>query len=633
MIVLSDPTLRSSARDPRLARVKTQAEIIKNSYNISGASSNALATQPVDPIALAQILVHKPAMERINRCRQLEQRQLKTPDPNNTQGYISPNMSGMFCKSRPNRKPKGSRNIPLSLPEETAIPASCWPLLQAQEANLNMWTASSNTAQQGPPANSIEALMELIDPVSPLSESPNIGSSPQSSSDPNSSLETQPSEDKHSQPLTQSLLDTPSKSLDNQALKAPSAQNQALLDIAPANFDYNNYGSAVLSPVSSLASTKMSEHDMYLDATFVAGDKRSGDSQDEPKAKKTAIQALAKAYKAKVDQTKASLVLKQGGGPVDPQPSLEGTVRTEYINEVVKVDPTPIAKPSYAEAPLVTLRDLLPEGVIEDAPQDLEGAQLDQVFRAESIEFVIMIKPLPKEGTPIVEEWDFPDPKQFDSIMNEAFADFIDQDITRMDIIKWSSVGTKTGIGAFMANTNKLDLVQLFRSTIRQKVYNGNRAESFPKQTMLSDFGITLYAHGGTIAYRPAVLLAMLLRTYQSDFAGECEVLKADIFPANHPLAKRQNARIIALLPDQTFLDHLQKFPANFAFSAGFCKRLYIRGGSRIDPKAPEAKKPTRRPKFGRAAITKLLLDNQKEILEKGEAEQDVAERMGQASI
>ena len=244
-----------------------------------------------------------------------------------------------------------------------------------------------------------------------------------------------------------------------------------------------------------------------------------------------------------------------------------------------------------------------------------------------------MIKPLPRDGIPCDAEWEFPEPEHFDTIMNEAFADFIDQDITRMDIIKWSSVGTQTGIGAFMANTNQLELVQLFRETIRKKVFNGQRAESFPKQSMLSDFGITLYAHGGTIAYRPSALLAMLLRTYQADFAGECEVLKADIYPANHPLAKRQNARIIALLPDQTFLDHLQKFPANFSFNAGFCKRLYIRGGSRIDPKAPEAKKTARRPKFGRTAITKLLIDNQKEIMKKGEAEQDVAERMGQASI
>ena len=166
---------------------------------------------------------------------------------------------------------------------------------------------------------------------------------------------------------------------------------------------------------------------------------------------------------------------------------------------------------------------------------------------------------------------------------------------------------------------------------MRTKVYSGNMAESFPKQT---DYGITLYAHKGTIVYRPPILLAMLLRTSQSDFAGgECEVLKADKFQATHPIIRKQNARIISLLPDQKFLDQLYKFLANYASEAGLCKRLYIRGGSRIDPKDPTAKKAARRPRFGKAAIAKLLLDNNKEIMKKGEEERDVAERMGQASI
>ena len=61
---------------------------------------------------------------------------------------------------------------------------------------------------------------------------------------------------------------------------------------------------------------------------------------------------------------------------------------------------------------------------------------LDQVFRTEAIDFVIMIKPLPKEGEKPALEWEFPDSDQFKHIMNEAFAEFIDSDITRMDIIK-----------------------------------------------------------------------------------------------------------------------------------------------------------------------------------------------------
>ena len=169
---------------------------------------------------------------------------------------------------------------------------------------------------------------------------------------------------------------------------------------------------------------------------------RAAREQASPRASihpKRLASTLANAYKAKVEKTKAQLVLKKGGGSVDPQPSLDRNVTTEYIDEVVKVDKTPIVKPTYKSAPLVTLRELLPKGVIEDAPQDLEAAQLDQVFRAE---FIVMINLLP---VPSDAEWEFSEPAQFDVIMNEAFADFIDPDITRMDSIKWPSVGKQTG--------------------------------------------------------------------------------------------------------------------------------------------------------------------------------------------
>lgn len=138
--------------------------------------------------------------------------------------------------------------------------------------------------------------------------------------------------------------------------------------------------------------------------------------------------------------------------------------------------------------------------------------------------------------------------------MNEAFADFIDSDITRMDNIKWSSISTQTGVGAFSATTANLQLVQTFRKIMRTKVYNGHMAESFPKQTMLAVYGITLYAHGSAIPYRPPVFLAMLLWTYQKEFNGECKALKSEKFPSNHPIIRKQNSRIISLLPDQKFL-------------------------------------------------------------------------------
>lgn len=43
-------------------------------------------------------------------------------------------------------------------------------------------------------------------------------------------------------------------------------------------------------------------------------------------------------------------------------------------------------------------------------------------------------------------EWDMLASDLFKQIMNWAYADFIDPDITRMDAIKWSSVSTLTGV-------------------------------------------------------------------------------------------------------------------------------------------------------------------------------------------
>ena len=181
-----------------------------------------------------------------------------------------------------------------------------------------------------------------------------------------------------------------------------------------------------------------------------------------------------------------------------------------------------------------------------------------------------------------------------------------------MDAIKWSSVGSQTGVSVFSAVASKLDDVQLFREVLRSKVYEGHmQAESFPRQTMLNDYGLSLYAHKGTIAYRAPLLMWMLLRTHHADFdiSCKCEVLKADKFGANYPITRKQNTRIITLIPNREFLDSLYKFPPNFPFDAGLCKRLFITRGSRLAKKAME----------------RFLHDAHEEIVKKTDEEQEVA--------
>ena len=53
MIVLTDPSLVSNGKDPRLYKPKTQVGLVKSTYNLRSQPGRALSTQVVDPVALA----------------------------------------------------------------------------------------------------------------------------------------------------------------------------------------------------------------------------------------------------------------------------------------------------------------------------------------------------------------------------------------------------------------------------------------------------------------------------------------------------------------------------------------------------------------------------------------------------
>ena len=143
-----------SGRDPRLAKQRTPTSTVTSSYQLGQDSKQALTARKVDPAALASKPIHNPSMERIGRHAQLARKDTARtilPDLLNKPvkqltAAVSNVWQGMFCKSQPDRKPKGSRNIPPSLQDHTAVPANCWPLLEAHEASANMWTATKPSA-------------------------------------------------------------------------------------------------------------------------------------------------------------------------------------------------------------------------------------------------------------------------------------------------------------------------------------------------------------------------------------------------------------------------------------------------------------------------------------------------------
>ena len=270
-------------------------------------------------------------MERIGRHAQLARKDTARtilPDSLNKlvqqlTAAVSNAWMGMFRKSQPDKKPKGSRNIPLSLRDHTAVPANCWPLLEAQEASANKWTATKPLAAKTQAAG-IADLPELVEPLSPIQETINSASFLQRDKSPTSSLENKPS-NKPDIELAVTLTSTPevastdtSLSTESREIQQTPTEHLATNSDRTANLDpINDYPDAPVSLVDKMADNQ----EMDLDATFVAGGKRAGSSVPEPQAKKANLKSLACAYKAKVEQTQAKLVLKKGGGPLNPQPS------------------------------------------------------------------------------------------------------------------------------------------------------------------------------------------------------------------------------------------------------------------------------------------------------------------------
>ena len=277
-------------------------------------------------------------------------------------------------------------------------------------------------------------------------------------------------------------------------------------------------------------------------------------------------------------------------------------------------------------------RQLLPDSLDDGSHLSLEIPEgtktLDCTFRAERIEFVIMTRKMDD----INAEWEIPEPSDFDELMNVAIADFIDDDLTRMNAIQWSSVGQQTGVGLFSMGCENMALVELFRSLLRIKGYKNLYVESFPKQTLLGSYAMTLYAHKGSLPYRPAVLIALLMQS-NPDLKGSIEVLESKNYPLNHATEKRRGARIISLQADQEFLDCIHAYPTSYPFTAGILKNLYIRGGTRRNTKDPNARKPPRRPRLSKTSQKRLLQQSNNDIMKNSAAEDDVASKLSGTHI
>ena len=143
---------------------------------------------------------------------------------------------------------------------------------------------------------------------------------------------------------------------------------------------------------------------------------------------------------------------------------------------------------TYLDAPLLTLRQLIPGSTAED-----DDKELDQSFRADKIEFLVMIwQATPQEVTDdgVVEDagdvdWDIPNTEEYEDVMGQVFDIFTDVDNDLVHAFKWSSGGGSTGVGCFSVSTGHLDYINDIRGVLRSIIHKGRCYESFPKRAMM----------------------------------------------------------------------------------------------------------------------------------------------------
>ena len=294
-----------------------------------------------------------------------------------------------------------------------------------------------------------------------------------------------------------------------------------------------------------------------------------------------------------------------------------------------KVQPAPQPPTQFLDAPLLTLRELMPGGTGDQDPDD----ELDQSFRADRIDFIVMHRPLTANeqiADNVLEDaadvdWEIPEKEDFEDCMGLLFEIYTDEAPELVHAFGWSSVGAATGVGCFAVKTGKRSHIDDIRGALRSLVHNGKCFESFPKGAIMKSFSLTAFFPRATKYVSTDKLIYWLLAC-NPGLKGTIWPVEARKYPDDHPIPRRRGARVLSFSGDQAFLDSLHGFPRDFPFSIKLAN-VYIRGGERTS-KGAGASQRRRRPRMTEEALKKLLERHGKEIVEDAEAE-DVSKSSG----
>ena len=334
---------------------------------------------------------------------------------------------------------------------------------------------------------------------------------------------------------------------------------------------------------------------------------------------------ITRQYEARVEATTAL---------VDPNRAkarkLLGTDEDCVVEEVAGAFSAPshhanATKVDYLEAPLLTLRELMPGSTGEGD----EDSELDQSFRADKIEFLVMHRPMTTaeiQADTVMEDaanfdWSIPDQRGYEDLMGQVMDVFTDTDSYLVDALNWSSVGTTTGVGCFSVKTGNPDHIQDLRGVVRSIMFQGQCYETFPKKAMMQSFSLSAFFPRSTAFVGIGKLIEWLFFCNKG-LQGSIWPSLSKKFPDTHPNPRKQGARILTFTGDQKFLDSLHSFPRGFPFHIKIVN-VYIQGRERTRTRTSATQVRRHRPKMTEEGLKALLAQHSKELLDEAEEEAD----------
>jgi hypothetical protein len=366
------------------------------------------------------------------------------------------------------------------------------------------------------------------------------------------------------------------------------------------------------SPATNCLTDK--NHSLYGSIYFAA--------MDTDVAAKSLRSAVSDAFHARVDETRA-----KAGKEAKPNFDAANYEEEDLDGGTIKASsgPVPCGPKQPSEVPLLSLRDLMPEGAQQTDPDD---RSLDIKFKADKVEFLLVSRPaLAQEissGMVMQEvsevEWEIPTPEEYFEVIGKITDMYTDKDKTFIHGLSWSSVGSLTGTGIFTIKTGSMDHIHGFRSMLRDYINKGRCFESFPKQALMNKFSLTLYIPP-SIRHVDTKKVLTWLMDLNRGLRGEISPVSVKKLRDTHPLERRRGARIVSFTGNQEFLDSLHQFPREYPFDVKV-GNLYIRGGERTEVEYTRQRR-SKRPKMTQEALQTLLKRNSGGIANEAEEAED----------